>query len=136
LGQKRNHFPKKPAQTTRHPPDEGNEYWSAEYLSERLYYCLSGTKLVIEYQDKKVTIRKYYNQALRLWKWIPISRPPLKFLINTSDLNSKLLIELQLLDGWTLDYVVKLAVGRIFEDIDSKYYRRYIAKRLRVEFDK
>jgi hypothetical protein len=115
--------------------NEEREYLTIECLRETLYHLLSAKKIVINHEGKKVTIHKYVNQALRLWKWIPISKPTPKFIINISDLTPRILLELKTLDDRTYDYVVKLAVGQIFEIINPKYYRQSISKRLEVLFE-
>jgi hypothetical protein len=75
-------------------------------------------------QVKTLTVKKYYAQAFELMKWIPILRPSPEFVINTKDLSPKVIEELE---GWiekptTLSYILKQAVGRIFENISFDYY--------------
>ena len=62
--------------------DKDIEYWHFGYLIEVLFLQLTKIKEILNYNGKKVTIYKYYNQALRMWKWIPISKPKAKFIIN------------------------------------------------------
>lgn len=100
-----------------------HSWWTEERLIDELFLRLA-----------TIPDRKYYNQALTLRKWIPISKPAPEFVVNMSDLTPRLIAELQALDdSYT---IVKLAVGRIFENIDSEQYHLSIASKLRVRIDK
>ncbi len=83
------------------------EYWHLGYLIEVVFLQLAKIKEILNYNDKKVTIYKYYHQALRMWKWIPISKPKAKFIINISDLTLRIYCELKSLDKYTVQYVLK-----------------------------
>lgn len=112
------------------------EYWTIEFLRDSLMNMLAGVNQFISSEGKKIVIRKYYYQALRLWKWIPISKPAPEFVINLSDLTPRIALELRSLDHFSYNYVIRRAVGNIFENIDSKTYHRSIAKSLKVRLDK
>ena len=45
-----------------------------------------------------ITIYKYYSQARRLCKWIPIVKPTSEFIIDRSDLTKRIEAELKTLD--------------------------------------
>ena len=75
--------------------DNDIEYWHFGYLIEVLFLQLAKIKEILNYNGKKVSIYKYYNQALRMWKWIPISKPKAKFIINISDLTPRIYCELK-----------------------------------------
>jgi hypothetical protein len=84
---------------------------------------------------KKFDSRKYYNQAyhyLRLGACNPIP----DFLISLSDLTPRLVKELSYLESQDRNYVLKQAVGRIFEDINTELYHDSISKALRVKLIK
>ena len=108
------------------------EYWHFGYLIEVLFLQLAKIKEILNYNGKKVTIYKYYNQALRMWKWIPISKPKAIFVINISDLTSRIYCELKNLDRYAAHYVLKESVKRIFENIDFKFYHEHIEDNLEV----
>jgi hypothetical protein len=122
--------------------EEEREYYSEEFLSEMLYSELASCREIVTLSDgRKVTIRKYYNRALRLYKWISIAKEPPDFIINRSDLTPRMLLELETLRssgskaGYT--YVMKQAVGRILENVtDFKLYHFSIARRLKVRLDR
>jgi hypothetical protein len=42
------------------------EYWTEECLVEELFLRIAGTKEAIIHNGKRITVHKYYNQALRL----------------------------------------------------------------------
>jgi hypothetical protein len=108
------------------------EYWTIAHLTDELFLQLAKTKEIIIYNGKKISIYKYYNQALRMWKWIPISKPKAKFIINISDLTARLYCELKSLEKHTVQYVLKESVKRIFESIDFKFYHEHIEDNLDV----
>jgi hypothetical protein len=82
------------------------------------------------HDDKSITVYKYYQQALSLRKWIPIARPAPEFVVNISDLSARIVAELKILDDSQI--VLKQAVGRIFENIDTCQYHLSIAQFLEV----
>jgi hypothetical protein len=108
------------------------EFWTIAHLTDELFLQLAKTKEIIIYNGKKISIYKYYNQALRMWKWIPISKPKAKFIINISDLTARLYCELKSLEKHTVQYVLKESVKRIFESIDFKFYHEHIEDNLDV----
>lgn len=75
--------------------------------------------------------RKYYNQAHNLLK-IGAYRPVPHFLVSVSDLWPELLKELWVLDKRDRTFVLKQAVSRIFEDINSNLYHNSISRVLEV----
>jgi hypothetical protein len=115
--------------------EEEREYWTIEYLVDKLFLRIAGTKEIVNHKDKKVTIYKYYNQAFRLLNWISIANPTPEFIINVSDLTPRIVTELKALGNETYNYVIRQAVGRIFENIDSKQYHISIARKLKVRLD-
>jgi hypothetical protein len=87
--------------------------------------------------EKRLAVRKYYLQARKLMNWIPIARPVPEFVIMTRDLSPKVIKELEdrLGDPNTLTYILKQAVGHIFENIDFRYYHLSIARNLKVRLE-
>jgi hypothetical protein len=77
--------------------------------------------------DKIYDNRKYYNQAHNLLK-IAAFRPVPPFLVSVSDLWPDMLKELSILDKRDRNFVLKQAVGRIFEDINSRLYHNSISR--------
>ena len=64
--------------------DEHREYWSWNYLVEEIFLQITSLKVLVTYNGKQISIYKYYNQALRLKRWIPIAKPPVEFVMNAS----------------------------------------------------
>jgi hypothetical protein len=116
--------------------DTDIEYWTVEHLIDKLFLQIAKKREIINYKDKKITIYKYYHQALRTWKWIPISKPKAKFIVNITDLTPRIYCELRSLDKHTAHYVLKESVKRIFENIDFKFYHEHIEGNLEVTLDK
>jgi hypothetical protein len=118
-----------------------NDAWTEEFLIDELFLQLVGTKMIVKHNDGKcITVHKYYNQAYRLRKWIPIAtKKPIpaetEFVINLSDLTTRIISELKALDKEGSQYVLKQAVGRIFENIDSRQHHLSIARKLKVRLD-
>ena len=106
--------------------DNDIEYWTIEHLIDELFLLIAKKREIISYNGKKITIYKYYNQVLRTWKWIPISKPKAIFVVYVSDLTPRIFYELKSLDKHTAQYVLKESVKRIFENIDFKFYHEHI----------
>ena len=111
-------------------PSSHIEYWTKQCLIDELFLQLAGTKQIIKHNDKSVTIRKYYNQAHRLRPWIAAANPTPKFVINLCDLTPRIIAEIKTLED--SKYVLKQAIGRIFENIDFRQYHLSISKVLGV----
>jgi len=107
------------------------ERWTEECLIDTLFLELATTKSLVSHNRRcGIIIHKYYNQAFALYKWIPIARPAPKFLVDSSDLSTRVLAELKVLKNPQV--VLKQAVGRIFENIDAPYYHMAVASALEV----
>jgi hypothetical protein len=53
---------------------------------------------------------------------IPIYRPPPVFIVHLKHLDDRIKQELAKLDKWSKDYVMKEAIGKIFEHVDRRFY--------------
>jgi 16S rRNA G966 N2-methylase RsmD len=102
-------------------------------LVDRLKQNLATITIHITGTDprKIYDIRKYYNQAHNLLK-IGAYTPVPRFPVSVSDICPELLKELSVLDKNDRRFVLKQAVGRIFEDINSKLYHNSISRVLEV----
>ena len=117
--------------------DEKREIWLESYTTDQLFKEISRTIEIVTSNGKEIHVRKYYNRALKIFKFIDIAKSDLEFVINISDLSPRLIAELKTLDKISADYVLKLAVGGIFENINSKRYHSLgFAKRLKVRLDR
>lgn len=82
------------------------QWWTEAYVIDQLFLRLATTKYNSHSstRDCGITVYKYYNQALRLRKYIPLIPPntpeakQVEFIVNLSDLSSRLVKELQALD--------------------------------------
>jgi hypothetical protein len=108
------------------------EYWAEECLIDELFLQLAGTKEIVKHNGRRVNVYKYYNQAFRLLRWIPIAKPTPEFIVNMPDLTTRIIAELKALEKDGSQYVLKQAVGRIFENINFRQYHLSIARNLEV----
>jgi hypothetical protein len=112
--------------------------WLKSYLIDRLKQHLATAEIGINdyknnLQDKRVFDgRKYYNRAYHFLK-VGSFKPVPPFVINLSDLTRRLIKELYQLDEQDRKYVLKQAVGRIFEDINFELYHSSISRTLDVD---
>jgi hypothetical protein len=83
-------------------------------------------------EEGKYDNRKYYNRAHNLLK-IGGFKPVPEFIINLSDLSPKLIKELHSLDSRDREFVLKQAVGRIFEDVHFEIYHNSVSRVLKVK---
>ena len=108
------------------------ERWTEECLIDALFLELATTKNLVSHNGRcGIIIPKYYNQALAMYKWIPIARPAPKFMVDKSDLSGRVIAELKVLENPQI--VFKQAVGRIFQNIEEPNYHMAIARALEVE---
>jgi hypothetical protein len=105
------------------------------FLVDRLKQNLVTITGCVTVTDKEKIFdnRKYYNQAHDLLK-IGAFRPVPPFPVSVSDLWLGLLKELWILDKTDREFVLKQAVGRIFEDINSQLYHNSISRVLEVRW--
>ena len=68
-----------------------------------------------------VSRRLYEQQAIYKMYRMPIYRPPPVFVVHLKHLDYRLKQELAKLDKWSKDYVMKEAIGRIFEHVDRRF---------------
>src|SRR5690348_17287872 len=104
-------------------------YWTTNRLTEELYLHLMKVTRKDERDGSVKT--KYVEQARYLLYRIPVHKPIPMFDVSVDDLSNKLKSELENLDGESLDDVMKGAIGRIFENIDERYYLLSVKKLLR-----
>jgi hypothetical protein len=113
-----------------------DEYWTTEYMIDYLKQHLAKVKQPVSNNEgKTVEVRKYYNQAFHFQK-IGAFKPAPSFIVYLSDLTPKIIKELSTLDSQTRDYVLRQAVGRIFEDVNSDLYHNSISRVLKVKLEK
>jgi hypothetical protein len=104
-------------------------------LQDHLFLELATTKSIVSHNGTcGITVHKYYNQALALRKWILFSRPVPAFVVEKSDLSTRVVAELMVLQDSQI--VLKQAVGLIFENIDECEYHMSIARFLEVVLQK
>jgi hypothetical protein len=110
------------------------EAWSTGRLIDELFLELDNAK---EMDEKSgLTIRKYEEQAKWLMHRISVYRPAPAFIINLSDLSTRIKRELADLNDNVLDYVLKETIGRIFEGVDQRYFSLSVRRFLRWEIGK
>jgi len=103
--------------------------WTTDRLVEELYLNLMSIR-----RDK--TARVYQGQAEHLIYRIPIHKPTPYFIVELSHLSYKVKKELHDLDDKSLDRVMKEAIGRIFENINERYFLLNVKKLLKWEIVK
>jgi len=99
-----------------------NEPFTIEKLVDELYLCLA-------------KIKSYDKQACDLIYRIPVYTPTPAFEIKISDLSEQVKNELNA--RWEckdeIDYILKEAAGRIFANVDERYFLLSVKKNLLVE---
>ncbi|HEY6668206.1 MAG TPA: hypothetical protein VI033_03545 [Candidatus Nitrosopolaris sp.] len=94
-----------------------------ERTVDDLYICLENAR-----------DNKYEKEARNLIYRIPVHKPTPVFKIGISDINRQVKKELD--DRWTnrktIDYILKEAVGRIFGNIDERYFLLSVKRLLQV----
>jgi hypothetical protein len=103
----------------------GVEVWTLDKLKQEVYLDLKIRSGQIE--------RKYEDQAKDLIHKIPVYKPIPNFIVNLADVSDRVKIELSSLDSKPLNDVMKEAIGRIFENIDERYFLLNVKKLLKWE---
>ena len=121
---------------------DDSEVWSLAAIVDELLISLLDTKAVFcminsnkGFSDQKwveeakrcnngngVLRRLYEQQAIYKMYRMPIYRPPPVFVVYLKHLDDRLKQELAKLDKWSKDYVMKEAIGKIFELVDRRFY--------------
>lgn len=101
------------------------ESWTTDRLIEELYL-----NLMCVY---KGFTRKYQEQVENLIYRIPVYKPTPVFYVEKRDLSYKIKSELRSLNDKSLDKVMKEAIGKIFENINERYFLLSVKKLLRWE---
>lgn len=83
-------------------------------------------------QNQLLDSRKYYTQAYGML-WVGAAKPVPPFIVYLSDLSPRLIKELHSLNVSDRHFVLKQAVGRIFEDINPELYHNSISRVLWVK---
>jgi hypothetical protein len=104
-------------------PDD-DEHWTIERLIDELYLCLA-----------TCPTHNYQKQAYDLMSQIPHYKPIPVFVIKIPHLSQQVKWELD--DRWKykreLNYILKEAVGRIFANVDERYFLLSVKRLLIVE---
>jgi hypothetical protein len=111
----------------------GHHARTTNYLIDRLKQHLATLEVPTTQgtDEKTYDKRKYYQQAHKPL-FFGALKPVPPFVIYLSDLTHEIIKELRDLDNDSRRYVLKQAVGRIFEDINSELYHNSISKVLEV----
>jgi len=108
-------------------------FWSTNCVIDILKQHLATIVYEITNSDgKTVEGRKYYDQTEYLQHRIAVYKPTPIFKIYLSDLSPEIVKELHNLDIQTRQFVIKQAVGRIFEDLNPELYHNSISSVLKV----
>ena len=114
-----------------------SKFWTTECFVDEVFLGLVQVEEIHQVNNKEIHVKKYHRQARELLKWIPIARPCPAFVVYISDLTPEINNEIVAIDSEdTLTYVLKQAVGRIFENLDFDYYHLSIARNLKVKLQK
>jgi len=104
--------------------------WTTNYLMDELKQHLA------KREGNEQGSRKYYDQAKYLIYRIGLYKPTPSFKLYLSDLTPELVQALCELDKKDRNYVLKQAVGRLFEDINSRVYHTSVSSLLEVKLEK
>ena len=116
------------------------DFWTTECLIDELAFCLSSVaSYVIKEDTNHIHItHKYSDQAEWMSHRINVWKPTPEFVINVSDLTTRLKKELKEISSTpdTLNYVITQAVDRLFEAVNFElYHRSSIGGKLRWRLD-
>jgi hypothetical protein len=102
--------------------EEEREYFTNSFTIDQIFSEISRLVEIVTIGGKEIKVRKYYNRALQIVKFVNLTKQDQEFVINISDLSPRIIAELKTLSKLDADYILKQAVGGIFENINSKRY--------------
>jgi hypothetical protein len=105
---------------------QSGDKWTTEKVIDELHYYLES------FRDKDNNT-KYEKQTIDLRYRIPVYHPVPSFIINEGDLTDRLRKELTSYDACSREEILKAAVGRIFQNINDRYYFKSVKRLLKVE---
>lgn len=117
--------------------EETLEGWTVEYIVDRLFFEMAESRDDAQgWEDypRREQRKKYYDRARDAIK-MAAGRPSPIFVINITDLTTRLKRELSELKEDTLDYVVSEAIGRVCENVNPKLYHLTLKKCLGWRFE-
>ena len=122
-------------------PSSNQDKWTTSRLIEELSLNLATVKETICLETgNRITIHKYYHQAREKIYRIPLYRNLITFVIHWSDLTEKVRKELDIYYRETskkeLALAIKIAVVKIFENLDPEYTHTSVLKALSVRLVK
>jgi len=100
------------------------EHWTTNKLEQELYLDL------MKVRNGEMG-RKYEEQARQLVHKIPVYRPIPSFIVSLADLSDRVKSELRDIDPKSLNDVMKEGIGKIFENIDERYFLLNVKKLLK-----
>jgi hypothetical protein len=119
--------------------DDDFDLWSINFLIDvikkrlaTVEQSITSTNVSWDNDKELVDSRPYYDQAYKMLK-IGAFRPAPPYIIFLTDLTPKIIKELYFLDIHDRGYVLKQAVGRIFEDTNPDIYHNSVSRVLRVQ---
>jgi hypothetical protein len=121
------------AQSTEQPTLPIEHIWTLERQVDELFLHLW---IVEELHGGSTYVRRYQAQAHDLMYKIPIYRPVPAFIINLGDLPEYLVKKLEDCNKRGQEYVIKSAVGRIFEALNLEYFALSVARSLVVRLER
>jgi hypothetical protein len=132
------------------PQADDSQSWSIQYLIDELtislleiyveFCMLGGLEREARKQDLRnlgrgVLRRLYEEQARYKMYRIPVFRPPPVFVIYLKHLNNRVKQELSGLDWETKDFVMREAIGRVFEQVDGPFFLLSVKSLLQWRFE-
>ncbi len=120
--------------------DDFDDEWTTERLAEETFLDFARAEAKISNDEgESIIVSKYYRQAKEKMFYIPVTEPPIPIIVNISDLSPKVREELESLctkgDMETFSYVLRAAVGKIFENVNFEYYHGSVMKNLIVRVE-
>jgi hypothetical protein len=100
--------------------------WTTEFVVDQLHFHL---ETFIDGSKEK----KYQKRAKDLLYRIPVYIPVPPFIVYRKDLSDRLKDELADYSEKAREDILKAAIGRIFENIDQRYFLQSVKKLLKVE---
>ncbi len=114
--------------------------WSVNKFQNEVFQYLANFKLLLDKEGDIVEVHPYYDQAREWMYLIPVLKPTHVFEINLKDLSKEIRKRVGEFENEShscphlFDEAIVNAVGKLFENLNARYYHESVRKCLVVRF--
>jgi hypothetical protein len=125
--------------TSKYEITDDEDIWTKRKFEYELFNFLANFKILLDNNGITAETYPYYDQANELMYQIPVFKPAPVFEINRKDLSKEIREKVNYFAKncypHEFDEMLVNAVGKLFENLNPRYYHESVRKLLVVRFD-